>query len=302
MRTLTGVLLAFALTACAAPEGASNLHRVAITLENDAPLLLDVPSGKSLSVADLAATLRSADVVVLGEVHDNPGHHRVQADLVAALDPAGLAFEMVPQASEDGIAVFLDQGGARDAIGPAIGWERLGWPEWALYRPIFQAAPNAVITGGALPRKQVRRAVREGALAVGGPDLVAALTQPLPAVHQAALEQAMIDSHCGKLPAAIAPGMVEGQRLRDASFAAAVLRARAAGDGPVVLITGTGHAHRDRGVPLYLARLAPDLTVRTVGMTEADAPPDAAVLADMPYDALVITRPVQRPDPCAAFE
>ena len=46
------------------------------------------------------ATARDADIVVLGEIHDNPEHHRVQAEIVAALAPAALVFEMIPQELE----------------------------------------------------------------------------------------------------------------------------------------------------------------------------------------------------------
>ena len=303
MRSLPILLLACFVSACAASSDTAPLHKVAATLDVEPPVIWDVGTGAELDVDTLARRLSGADVIVLGEVHDNPGHHQVQAQLVAALKPAGLAFEMVPRASEEGIAVFLEQGGTRDQIGPAIGWDRMGWPDWSMYSAIFTAAPDAGITGGALPRKQVRRAVRDGALAAAGPDLRAALRKPLPADHQAALEQVMVDSHCGHLPASAAPGMVEGQRLRDASFAAAILRARrAGGSGPVILITGTGHAHRDRGVPLYLSRLAPDLKVATIGMTESQTPPEASELSAQPFDALVVTAPVNRPNPCAAFQ
>lgn len=302
MRILTGVFAALVLSACSVPDVSIPLHRVAASIPANTPVLFDTATGAQIDTADLARRLSDADIVVLGEVHDNPGHHRVQAELVRLLNPAGLAFEMIPRASEEGIAVFLDQGGAPGDIGPAIGWNRLGWPDWTLYRPIVEAAPDAVITGGALPKKMVRQAIRDGAPAAAEPEYAAALADPLPADAQAALEQVMIDSHCGKLPAQMVPGMVEAQRLRDASFAAAVLRARATGQGRVVLITGTGHAHRDRGVPLYLARLAPDLTVLTVGMTESDELPDKDALSDEPFDALVVTGPTPRPDPCAAFQ
>ena len=88
----------------------------------------DVAAGAPIGPEALIDRLARADVVVLGEVHDNPTHHARQAWLVGALDPAGLAFEMIPEASEQGIAVFREEGGTPGEIGPAIGWDRLGWP------------------------------------------------------------------------------------------------------------------------------------------------------------------------------
>ncbi len=102
------------------------------------------PGGAVLSEADLVVALGQAQIVVLGEVHDNPVHHARQARLVRQLRPQGIAFEMVPGASEEGIQVFLAQGGARGKIGPAIGWGRMGWPDWDLYAPVFEAAAGPI--------------------------------------------------------------------------------------------------------------------------------------------------------------
>ena len=90
--------------------------------------------------------------------------------------------------------------------------------------------------------------------------------------------------------------MVEAQRLRDATLAEAVLAERAAVPGrPVVLITGNGHARRDRGVPALLARAAVGLEVLTIGQLESapEAPP--------PFDLWLVTAPAERSDPCDTF-
>ena len=42
--------------------------------------------------------LPRADVVLLGEVHDNPAHHAFQAEAVAYLAPRALVFEMLTPA------------------------------------------------------------------------------------------------------------------------------------------------------------------------------------------------------------
>ena len=40
-----------------------------------AAVILDLSSGKEISEPILAERLRSADIVLLGELHDNPFHH-----------------------------------------------------------------------------------------------------------------------------------------------------------------------------------------------------------------------------------
>ena len=190
-------------------------------------------------------------------------------------------------------------------FGPAIGWEKLGWPDWTLYRPVFEAVPLKAVIGGGLGRKAIRQAIGDGAEAAAAasadPELVRAMTAELPEGAQAAMETEMIAAHCNKLPARAAPGMVEAQRLRDASFAAAALRALEAGGGKTVLITGNGHARNDRGVPIYLEQLAPEVSALSVGFIETELDP-AATVKDQPFDFVWATLPAARPDPCLAFQ
>ena len=288
MRRLAGIFALFLLAGCGA-------------VVSEGPGLILDREGAIASEEVLAARLSAADVVVLGEVHDNPVHHARQARMVRVLGPAGMAFEMVPEASEEGVQAFLTEGGAAGGIGPAIGWKRMGWPEWKLYAPIFEAAPGAYIAGGGVPRRQIRKALLAGAATAYGPGASEiGLTRPLDARTRAEVEDEMIASHCNALPREVATGMVEAQRLRDARFARAVLRAREKGGGQAVLITGNGHARTDRGVPVYLRALAPDLTIVSVGMIES-ADQDPSRLRDLPYDFVWVSRPHSRADPCEGF-
>jgi uncharacterized iron-regulated protein len=264
------------------------------------------PGGAVLSEPELAAALEQAQIVVLGEVHDNRIHHARQARLVRQLRPQGIAFEMVPGASEEGIQAFLAQGGGRGAIGPAIGWGRraFGWPDWEMYAPIFEAAPMAYVAGGGVARADLR-AAREGgaALAYGAGAGDLGLDNPLDAAVQIEIEDEMIAAHCNKLPRPAAVGMVEAQRLRDARFAAAALRALSRGGGRrAVLITGNGHARNDRGVPAYLRLTKPEVTVLSVGMIELAPGADPAAAAEgLPFDYIWMSDPAKRADPCAGF-
>lgn len=239
----------------------------------------------------LAAAQAGHDIVVLGEVHDNPAHHIEQARIVAGLQPSAIVFEMLSPAQADSAA-----GMARDdiaALDRALGWTGSGWPDFAMYHPIFLAAPGAVIVGAALPPGDVRAAMGQGAAAVFGPGAADWGLTPLPPAAQAAREREMAVAHCDALPADLLPGMVEAQRLRDAHFARVAAAAFDAQGGPVVVITGSGHARTDRGIPVYLAAGRPDLTVWALGQVERTA-------GDATFDALIVTPAAPRPDPCAA--
>lgn len=238
------------------------------------------------------ADLPRADVVIVGEVHDNPAHHRAQAAIIAALSPSAVVFEMLPV-------------GRHPAVTPAM-WVETGFPDYALYHPIFDALGAAAIYGAALPIDAVRAAIGSGAAAQFGPEAALyGLDQPLDPAEQTQRQAGQQAAHCDALPDPMLPGMVEAQRLRDAAFARAVLAAHAQHGGPVVLVTGNGHARRDWGVPRYLAR-AGALSVLVVGQLERSADQGPAVWAQddpdrPPYDVWITAEPVDRPDPCLAF-
>jgi len=251
------------------------------------------PAGAAEVGPDALDALR-ADIVVLGEVHDNPGHHLNQARAVAALSPAALVFEMLTpeQAARATAAARADA----DTLGAALGWAEAGWPDFAMYWPIFAAAPDAEIRGAAVPRGEARRVFEAPLAEVFGAGAARyGLDRPLPEAQQAMREAEQMSAHCDALPEEMLPGMVAAQRLRDAVLADAALSALGETGGPVAVITGSGHARTDFGVPAKLALAAPEITVLSLGQLERPAG------ADQPFDLWIVTDPTPREDPCAAF-
>jgi uncharacterized iron-regulated protein len=242
--------------------------------------------------------LPSADVIFLGEIHDNAAHHENQARAVRAIAPRAIVFEMLTPDQAARVPQDRSDAAAMDA---AIGWTARGWPDFRLYQPIFAAAPDARIYGADVSEDEVRRALVEGAGPVFGVDAARfGLNTPLSADEAAARQAEQAEAHCGAMPSDALPGMVEVQRLRDATLARAAIAAVADTGGPVVVITGTGHARRDWGAPAVLVPAAPVLTVLSVGQIEADA---SGVAEDAPpFDLWVVTPPQPgRGDPCAVF-
>src|SRR5262245_46368432 len=66
---------------------------------------LVVPLGAAAGGRQVAERARGAEVVYLGELHDNPAIHVAQAAIVRAMVADGarptLAFEMIPEGSQD---------------------------------------------------------------------------------------------------------------------------------------------------------------------------------------------------------
>jgi uncharacterized iron-regulated protein len=246
------------------------------------------------TVPEVIEAARGAGIVILGEIHDNPQHHENQRAITAALQPAALVFEMIPQALEAEVNDLRAEGAGADEIAAALGWEESGWPDFAHYAAILEAAPEARVFGAGQPAEDVERAMEEGAAAVFGPDATNyGLDKPLKPDEQAAREALQARAHCDALPEEMLPRMVAAQRFRDAGLADAALWARTmTGDGQVVVIAGSGHADKRRGVPAALKVAAPEVKVLSVGQLEA-MPKDAAA-----FDKILLAPAPEREDPC----
>ncbi|WP_306154750.1 ChaN family lipoprotein [Roseovarius sp. MMSF_3281] len=235
------------------------------------------------------------DVLVIGEVHDNPRHHEVQAELIAEFKPAALVFEMVT--AEQAARVTPDLRANKSDLGDALDWSGSGWPDFSMYYPIFAAAPQARVYGAQIPQGVARAAFDSGIVeGFNGDAERFGLTKPLPEAQQEEREAMQMAAHCDALPQYLLPTMVDIQRLRDAELARVAVRAMNETGGPVAVITGNGHARRDWGMPVYLQRAAPDLSVHVVGQAE-----EGGVLHGV-FDEVISAQPVNRPDPCAAFQ
>lgn len=208
----------------------------------------------------LGTALAAHRFVLLGEKHDNPDHHLIQARLLSRMIAAGrrpaVVWEMVGRDKQPAIDALA--AGAKadpDRFADAVGWAESGWPDWEFYRPIAEVALAAGLpmVAGNIDRDTVRRIAR-GAEDIDG-DLrrVLRLDAPLPEPVGKALGEAVYRGHCELVPRAHLAPMVRVQIARDASLAEAMVRAAAGADG-AVLIAGGQHVRRDTGVGYHLLR------------------------------------------------
>lgn len=266
----------------------------------DSTVVLDATTGAPISTPELLRRVAAADFVLLGELHDNPIHHEVRGLLLTAAGkhPA-VVFEQFPATSTPIQPPGADED--REAWLDRHGFDRTGW-KWPLHAPVVDAAIASAssLWGSGLSREALRSVVKEG-VGVAPADLHALIAQsPLDSVAQAAIDQELIEGHCGKLPATMIPGMRAAQEVRDASMAHALLAAGAT--GPAWLIAGNGHVRMDTGVPRMLRNSASDKGVLAVGLVERGT--DGAVpgvTTGRMYGVIIVTPPAVRDDPCAAL-
>ncbi|MFT3819399.1 MAG: ChaN family lipoprotein [Rubrivivax sp.] len=254
--------------------------------------IVDAAGGREIGRDELIVRLRAADFVLLGEQHDNPHHHQRRGALIAALGAGGVV-----------IAEHLLRG---QRVGPgaellprlqAAGFDPKGW-RWPLHEGLFAPvlAAGIPVWGGNAPLDAVRAVARQGDAALPAELAPAIAAAPLSAAAQAALDQDLLDGHCGQLPAARVPPMRAAQRLRDTSMAAALLAAADAGAKPALLVAGNGHVRSDHGVPTLLRAQRPAARIISVCFVESSA-------SDVPCDYRWITPgpPTPRQNPCAGF-
>ncbi len=266
--------------------------------------------GMAVSPGKLAEALAAGHFVLLGEIHDNPDHHALQGWAIGELATRGrrpaIVMEMIRTDKTKKLATYQMSGGDAAGLGAALDWGKSGWPAWAIYQPVAEAAFAAGLHlfAGDAPRPEIRMIGKKGLQGLDAPTRTGlGLDTPLPTPLETALRHEIVKAHCDMLPASATGPMVSVQRFRDARLADSLLLADS-GDG-AVLIGGGGHVRTDRAVPFYLRRRAPGRTVVVLTMVEAD--PDKTTIRDyLPRDPdgkpatdyLWITPRAEREDPC----
>lgn len=270
----------------------------------------DVKAGAFVDVSALVKQLAAARFVLLGERHDNPDHHRLQARVVDKLVQAGrrpaVVFEMLDVSQQAAVEQYVARPDASAAgFGAALAWEHTSWPPFAEYEPIFAAAftHKLPIFAGNLPNAAAKALVKQGLAALPAERVAELqLAVPFPAPLEASLLDELRGSHCGQLPETLLAPMALAQHARDAQMAK-VLATAGVSDG-AVLIAGGGHARHDRGVPYHLQRATPGVTVANVVFREVrdgETEPQAYAAEEGPFDYVWFTPRGSDEDPCAAF-
>jgi uncharacterized iron-regulated protein len=278
----------------------------------------DVASGERIDAAALVAALAAFPVALLGEKHDNPDHHRLEARVLGGMVAAGRWPAVVLEMLAGDLDADVDRVRAAAEPSPsdlrrALDWDARGSLAWDLYEPVFAttlAARLPIAAGGLDP--EVRAALKgDGGTALLPADLAhLGLDRELPSEKRAAMAADIREAHCGRAPDALVARMVTLQRAVDGSLARAVLAAAARPDADgALLIAGIEHVRRDRAVPALLRRWVPETPVASVAFLEVIGGAES-VAADLarrrlsryPFDFVWFTPRVDDLDPCENFQ
>lgn len=282
MRLLPLAALAVLLAACSASRSA----RVLTPSERDATaaklVIRDGTTGEQIDLDEAARRAARADVVLLGEYHDNPDAHALQQALYARLlerEPrTALCLEMLERHEQPIVDAWargelttdqlIDRTGSREWSGQPNSW-------MAFYQPCLDLARHhgAAIVAANAPRQYVSRANREGyeGLLALPPDERALFDLPIaPDVgayrHRLAeLMQAMRGSDAA-IPDDQVDRMLRSQRVWDATMGASVARALE-GSPRAVLLVGCFHSDFLGGTALEVMARRPGTSIVVVAIT-----------------------------------
>jgi uncharacterized iron-regulated protein len=275
---------------------------------------------KFVTPKDYLRALAWPRFVLLGEVHDNPDHHILQALALKYVGGGKLSavFEHFQSNQQVVIDAFLT-GGKQikssadddpvDRLFLVTGWANSGWPDSKIYRPLIAAVLDrkANILAGNVPKRRVIEVARKGSEALStDARRRLMLDKPLGRGLDDELLSELEANHCGLMPKSAFGNMAVAQRFRDGNMARVMTDATMK-DGPVVLLAGNGHVRVDRGVPWYLRRMLPKseerplISVGHVEVVEGRIQPSDYAKALAAYSLIVFTPRTVRTDPCVAM-
>lgn len=264
--------------------------------------------GRPATMADLVAATRAADVLFLGEHHDDPAAHALEREVLDAVSkdagarPVALSLEMfdrdVQPVLDEYLAGLIREKDLQAAARP--------WPNYgADYRPLVELARERKLPVLAAdpPSRYVSRVGRLGAASLADLPPVAKAwlpPAPLPAASQAYAAkfrafaaEASGPGHGSGGEAALR-AMFEAQWLRDATMAWTMAGWLGQRGGLVVHVTGVFHAAGGLGTPEALKHYRPGVRPLVLAIVrDASYPafrPEAAARAG---DFVAVT-PVQK--------
>jgi uncharacterized iron-regulated protein len=275
------------------------------------PLAGKIWDTNSLSYIDEATLLarnKAATVLLLGETHDNPVHHKIQLKLLKSLIDSGARPSLMMEQLNADDQAALDQaltGNNREEV-LSSATKLIKFNDTQFYGPFLAIAIDnkLPVIASNVPNQQLQPVISHGFAVYDADDLRRlAVEEVWSEGRQNYLVKSMGGAHCGQIQDELRAGLTRSQRLRDALMVDSAVSSIGRG---VVAIVGSSHARRDIGLPLYFAARAPLARILSIGFVEVSpgrTDPKAyaadSATGEAPFDVIWFTPRVERADPCA---
>ncbi|MDH3693543.1 MAG: ChaN family lipoprotein [Gammaproteobacteria bacterium] len=285
-----------------------------------------------MSESDMHNLMTSADVVYLGEIHDNPWHHELQLEilqrLVAADIHPAIGFEFFNSGQTGDLMSFstsVTHGSNSDKLSAKAERQlrnRLGWgkqrdDEWQFYFPIIDYAKqnSLAVFGTDLPAGIRRRITRKGISELSPVEQRLIVDTGFHNdAYRTLMQEGFVESHCGWNDPVLLDNLYETWLARNDSMATAITDMLAStSDRPIVMIVGAGHTKYNMGIYDRVAALMP--SARQVNIAFKSVQDVLKPMADYfqtetvqdvvfanAHEYFWFTPALEREDPCVKFK
>jgi len=269
--TLAAILLLLAMNAANTASGQTKTGlKEKESLDCAPSASWSVPGGGKLAESAVIAQAAKQSVVLLGEMHDNPDHHRWQLQTLAALHAVRpgmvIGFEMFPRRVQKALDQWIAGELSEAQFLAASDWSHVWSTDFNLYLPLFHFARMNRIPMVALNiDTRLRRAVSaKGFSGVPEEEREGVSAPALPSSSYLDYLLPIYGEHerSGKKKGVLSRDdpdfrrFVESQQLWDRAMAQGIQTAVNRPDHPLVVgIMGSGHIKHGYGVPHQLKDL-----------------------------------------------
>ena len=270
------MILAFPLAACAS-AGSRAVPATSVAIATPGYRMVSPATRADVTLAQMVARLSRADVVFFGEQHDDPGTHRAELDILAAIGrigrPVVLSLEMFERDVQPALNDYL----ADRITEPEFLARTRPWANYATdYRPLVELARTRhwPVVAANVPRPLASAVGRKGFAALDSltPDehlnIARQIVCPLGDDYHARFMDEMRAHSTGtggakepgdSLPTAMAERFYIAQCVKDETMAESIVKARrsAPRDAIVVHFTGAFHSDYAQGTVARVKRRQP---------------------------------------------
>jgi uncharacterized iron-regulated protein len=239
--------------------------------------------GKPATAYELAGQLKNFNVVFVGELHGNPGAHRVQLEVLRRMAKDGGPIALATEQFERDTQQVLDDYLAGRISEAEFRKKGRLWPNYADYRPLveFCKTNKIPVIAGNIPRPLANRVYKEGVEVLENfsdeeKSWSAAELRAPPGAYRDKFFEAMggADGNNDALER-----MYASQCFKDDTMAESVAKwLKANPKGRVLHINGNFHSKGGLGVPEKLEAMLPDVKMAMITCIQpgedADAAPD----------------------------
>lgn len=294
--------------------------------------IVRVADQTELSKTDIYESIASADVVYLGEIHDNPWHHELQLDVVRHLTESGaqpaIGFEFFNTGQTSDLMSFTaplthtnksskSLTKAEQRLRRQLGWGKQREDEWAAYFPIIDYAKqnSLAVFGTDLPAGIRRRITRIGISELSPVEQRLIVDTGFSnEAYRTLMQKRFVQGHCGWNDPKLLDNLYKTWLARNDSMATAITDMLASTtDRPVVMIVGAGHTMYNMGIVERVAALMPsarqmniafkpvqDLSNSLTDYLQAEEVEGSVFSPNHEY--FWFTPALEREDPCAKFK